>query len=46
MRRLGRWLQIGAGAAMVLMGVAMITGWLSTFAFWLLKNFPVFARIG
>ena len=46
MRRWGRWLQIGAGAAMVFMGVAMITGWLSTFAFWLLKTFPVFAIIG
>lgn len=46
MRRWGRWLQIGAGAAMVFMGIAMITGWLSTFAFWLLKTFPVFAAIG
>jgi len=46
MRRWGRWLQIGAGAAMVFMGIAMITGWLSTFAFWLLKTFPVFAIIG
>jgi cytochrome c-type biogenesis protein len=46
MRRFGRWLQIGAGVGMIFMGVAMITGWLSTFAFWLLKTFPVFARIG
>jgi len=46
MQRWGRWLQIAAGAGMVFMGVAMITGWLSTFAFWMLKTFPIFARIG
>ncbi|MGP1678470.1 MAG: cytochrome c biogenesis CcdA family protein [Burkholderiales bacterium] len=46
MRRLGRWLQIGAGAGMIFMGIAMITGWLTAFAFWLLKTFPVFAAIG
>ena len=46
MRRFGRWLQIGAGAGMVFMGIAIITGWLSTFAFWLLKTFPVFSTIG
>lgn len=46
MRRIGRWLQMGAGAAMVLMGVAMITGLLSAFAFWLLDTFPAFATIG
>lgn len=45
-RRLGRWLQIGAGAGMIFMGIAMITGMLSTFAFWLLETFPVFATIG
>jgi len=45
-RRLGRWLQVGAGVAMVFMGIAMITGWLTAFAFWLLKTFPVFAAIG
>ena len=46
MRRIGRWLQIGAGAGMVLMGFAMITGMLSSFAFWLLNTFPAFAAIG
>jgi len=46
MRRLGRWLQIGAGAGMVFMGIAMITGMLSTFGFWLLNTFPAFAAIG
>lgn len=46
MRRVGRWLQIVAGAGMILMGVAMISGWLTTFAFWLLDTFPAFAAIG
>ena len=45
-RRIGRWLQVGAGASMVLMGVAMITGMLTSFSFWLLQTFPVFAAIG
>jgi cytochrome c-type biogenesis protein len=44
--RAGRSLQIGAGGVMVLMGVAMITGQLSAFSFWLLETFPVFQRIG
>ncbi|CAN7386799.1 cytochrome c biogenesis protein CcdA [Pararhizobium sp. LjRoot235] len=46
MRRLGRTLQVGAGGVMVAMGVAMITGSLSTFSFWLLENVPMLARIG
>ncbi len=46
MRRIGRWLQIGAGAGMVLMGVAMITGMLTAAALWLLDTFPALASIG
>lgn len=45
-RRVGHWLQIGAGGGMVFMGIAMITGLLSTFGFWLLNTFPAFAAIG
>lgn len=45
-RRIGRGLQIGAGAGMVFMGFAMMTGMLTTFAFWLLNTFPAFAAIG
>ena len=44
--RIGRVLRIFAGGIMLLMGVAMITGQLSAFSFWLLENFPVLARIG
>ena len=46
MRRLGRLLQIGAGAVMVAMGIAMITGDLSRFSYWLLDAFPALATIG
>lgn len=44
--RLGRTLQAAAGVIMLIMGAAMITGQLSTFSFWLLETFPVFAKIG
>ena len=46
MRRLGRTLQIGAGGVMVAMGLAMITGTMTAFSFWLLENVPMLARIG
>ena len=46
LRRFGAVLQIAAGLILVLMGIAMITGQLSAFAFWLLRTFPVFGRIG
>jgi cytochrome c-type biogenesis protein len=44
--RAGRFLQIGAGGVMVLMGVAMVTGQLTAFSYWLLETFPVFQTIG
>jgi cytochrome c-type biogenesis protein len=44
--RFGRSLQIGAGGVVVAMGVAMITGQLTVFSYWLLETFPGFARIG
>ncbi|HEU5338865.1 MAG TPA: cytochrome c biogenesis protein CcdA [Sulfuricaulis sp.] len=46
MRRLGRPLQIAAGIVMIILGVAMITGYLSVFAFWMLNTFPILGRIG
>lgn len=45
-RRVGPWLHRGAGVLLIIMGIAMITGYLSTFAFWLLEAFPVLGRIG
>lgn len=39
-RRLGRPLQILAGAVLVAMGVAIVTNSLSPFAFWILETFP------
>ncbi|MBE0620094.1 MAG: cytochrome c biogenesis protein CcdA [Burkholderiales bacterium] len=44
--RIGRSLQIGAGAVMVFMGIAMITGQITQFALWLLNAFPVLATMG
>jgi len=44
--RAGRFLQIGAGSVVVGMGLAMITGQLTAFSYWLLETFPAFARIG
>jgi len=46
MRRLGRPPQIAAGLMMVVLGVAMITGYLTVFAYWILKTFPALGRIG
>ncbi|GGG52435.1 cytochrome C biogenesis protein CcdA [Caldovatus sediminis] len=44
--RLGLWLQRGAGAAMVAMGIAMATGDLTRFGAWMLQTFPALALIG
>jgi len=44
--RVGRFLQLVAGLAMILMGIAMITGQLSAFAYWLIERFPFLANIG
>jgi cytochrome c-type biogenesis protein len=44
--RVGRLLQLAAGLVLVLMGIAMMTGQLSAFSYWLLDTFPVLAEIG
>lgn len=44
--RLGRRRHQGAGAVMMVMGLAMITGQLSAMSCWLLDAFPALARIG
>ena len=46
MRRFGRPLQIFAGLVMVVMGIAMMTGYMSAFSYWLLETFPALATIG
>ena len=46
MGRVGRMCRVLAGGVMVVMGVAMITGQLSTFSYWLLGTFPVLSAIG
>lgn len=45
-RRAGPVLHKIAGILLVIMGVAMMTGYLSTFSFWLLDTFPILGRIG
>lgn len=44
--RIGRSLQLAAGAVVTAMGVAILTGALTSFSYWLLENFPILARIG
>ena len=44
--RVGRMLYKLAGVVMVLMGIAIMTGQLTRFAYWLLVTFPVLGRIG
>lgn len=46
LRKAGRPLMIVAGLVMVLVGVAMMTGRLSAFSYWLLEHFPALGRIG
>jgi cytochrome c-type biogenesis protein len=46
LRRLGRSLQLGAGAVVAAMGMAMITGQLTSFSYWLLDTFPILSRLG
>jgi len=42
----GRLLQLAAGAILILMGIAMVTGQLSAFSYWLLDTFPILGNIG
>jgi cytochrome c-type biogenesis protein len=44
--RIGRGLRLTAGSVMIVMGVAMMTGQLSAFSYWLLETFPSLASIG
>jgi cytochrome c-type biogenesis protein len=44
--RLGRTLQLGAGAMVAGMGIAILTGELTSFSYWLLDTFPILARLG
>jgi cytochrome c-type biogenesis protein len=44
--RAGRLLQFSTGVVMVLAGVAMMTGQLTTFSYWLLETFPSLSTIG
>lgn len=45
-RRFGPILHKGAGVLLIVMGIAMVTGYLNTFSFWLLQTFPWLGRLG
>ena len=46
MRKLGRPLMVVAGAVMVAVGIAIMTGKLTVLSYWLLERFPVLGQIG
>jgi len=46
LRRVGPPLQAVAGGVMIVLGVAMATGELARFSYWLLEAFPALGRIG
>jgi len=46
MGALGARLRLFAGGALIIMGLAMMTGQLSAFSYWLLDAFPALANIG
>jgi len=46
LRGFGAALQIGGGLVLVALGIAMLTGWLTVFANWLLRGFPALGAIG
>lgn len=44
--RAGRALQVAAGAVLMVMGVAMMSGKLTELSYWLLRTFPALGRVG
>jgi len=46
LKRHGRVLQLITGGLLILMGVAMITGYLTDFAIWILKTLPWLGELG
>ena len=46
LRAAGRPLMVAAGVVMIGIGIAMMTGRLTAFSYWLLERFPVLGRIG
>ncbi len=46
LRRHGHILQISAGVILIIMGIAMVTGYLTSFSLWLLDALPWLSNIG
>lgn len=45
LRRAGHYLRMSAGIILVVMGAAMISGYLTAFGTWMLRNFPIFQQV-
>jgi cytochrome c-type biogenesis protein len=46
LKKHGRKLQVIAGGLMILMGFAMIFGYITSFSIWILKTFPILGQLG
>lgn len=46
LKKHGRVLQVIAGVLLIVMGLAMITGYLTDFSIWILKSFPWLGELG
>ena len=44
--RAGYWLYRFSGVVLIAIGIAIMTGQLARFSYWLLQTFPVFSRLG
>ena len=44
--RFGAWVQRTSGVVLILMGMAVATGWVTSFSSWLLAAFPGFSKFG
>jgi len=46
LRRIGRLLYAVSGAGMIVMGIVIVLGWMSTLSYWLLHAFPSLMKLG
>lgn len=49
MNRIKPWLgtiEKAMGVLLIVVGIALITGWMASFSFWLLETFPAFGNLG
>ncbi|MCW3480140.1 cytochrome c biogenesis protein CcdA [Neisseriaceae bacterium JH1-16] len=46
LRRVGRLLYVVSGVGMIVMGIAIVVGWMPTLSYWLLHSFPSLTKLG